>query len=103
MIDMKITHRPFGESFTWEDIPVGMICYHIWANDFRIKTGKKSYFSFDDRKYHTMGKLLTEHPTEKRNFIPCSYDIWFNDDLLNTVRYLWYERKDHNGSGREDK
>ena len=103
MIDMKLTYMPFDKKpLTWEEIPIGMICYHIWSKDFRIKTGKKSYFSFDEHQYHTLGKLLTEHPTDKRNFIPCNYEMNFNDDLLNIARKLWYTN-DPNSSGCKDK
>ena len=53
------TYKPdTQDALSWNELKIGDVCYHQYADTVIMKTSMNSYISFRDKKYHTRSKLL---------------------------------------------
>ena len=81
------TQRPC-ELCSWNDLMEGDVFYHIHLKEFNIKTGKHTYFTFDDRTYHHWPKLIQDKGYDNKNFVRCKYSISADIDEAYRVKYV---------------
>ena len=76
---IKQTYTPDTHKvLSWEELKIGDVYYHPFVKTVNMKTSKNSYISFDDKRYHTRGKLL-QGSTGK---IYCLVNAEFRFELL---------------------